>query len=1105
MKQIQINLNKRIKIISLITLILFSILGIRLAILTIAKGSYYKEISENSRIKDIYITGPRGEIRDRNGILLAGNRPMFTLQILKDEFKGLKADEKNYYILKTISLLEKDAITYNNDFPISIYDFKYMDTSDYFKTDLSPEDRVINLILENNLLADVIDKYFYNKSSENEFYYFPVQNIINSLEFNSKVVPINYKIVDQQIVYSFNEGIELSSWYRENQIDPGTDAKSSLLTMVGANKTILKKMLASPINRQIVYNVLVEKGLNENIVLDKFSITYKNSFENLKRTLMDSYDQVTMETTAEQDFIILFEANSLKNFLKHPVVENEFNIAKSLKEIFDAEKSEIVFSYEIKDEAPVYKLTNDENVDEIIVIDRIYQEIVEKALLKQLFKDENILKYAQKQLINDGVNSGISIANGFEYVALNNLNAFYKKFALSEDSTNDEIFDKIRDYYSLAEDLSLPEIYGILNVYNELDKHGNLAYLPVNFSYGLKNNTVAKIEESLADFDGFKVSLEPVRYYPNGETASHILGYMGKISQAGEIEEYVNKQKYNPDTLIGKTGIEESFQKNLYGENGYKRVEVDTYGNTTNVLEEIKPKPGDNIYLSIDYKLQKRAEYALDTILKKIRQGGTVHSTWGDYDVVWSSDKRKPYTNATSGAVMAVDVNTGEVLAMASYPQYDPNLFATGISAADWDGLIPEDQNNPLAPRPLYNVATQTSIQPGSTFKMITGLAGLEKGLSPKLKIDDRGYIEIGNTTFGCWLWNQSRQMHGPLNIVEAIRDSCNYFFYTLALGKNQQTGEQIGVQLSIEDISKMAEKFGLGSKTGIEINIPQESANGVPKPASKIQNGKDSLRSWLERNIDKFYYGEEDFKGNLRQATIDKIISWVDLEEELSLKEVYDNLAKLNLDGTRRVSEETKDTLADIIKFTYLKSSRWTIADTINITIGQGQNSYTLAQMTNYVASIANNGYKNKLTLINNIKNSDNSIVQYTSESTRERIELNNYDNLSYLREGMRLAAISGLNKPVFEEFPVKVALKTGTAERSGFNPVTKEKYDSFAYEVAFAPYDNPRIAVGVVIFQGGSGANCSPIVREVIAEYMGLYRQEESDTIPIDMNVIP
>ena len=196
---------------------------------------------------------------------------------------------------------------------------------------------------------------------------------------------------------------------------------------------------------------------------------------------------------------------------------------------------------------------------------------------------------------------------------------------------------------------------------------------------------------------------------------------------------------------------------------------------------------------------------------------------------------------------------------------------------------------------------------------------------------------------------------------------------------------------------------------------------------------------------------------------------------------------------------------MADIIKFTYLKSSRWTIADTINITIGQGQNSYTLAQMTNYVASIANNGYKNKLTLINNIKNSDNSVVQFTSENTRERIELNDYDNLTYLKEGMRLAAISGLNKPVFADFPVKVALKTGTAERSGVNPVTKEKYDSFAYEVAFAPYDNPRIAVGVVIFQGGSGANCSPIVREVIAEYMGLYRQEEADTIPIDMNVIP
>lgn len=1105
MKNLQRELSKRLKTITIVTIVLFILLAFRLAILTIAKGSYFKEISDNMRIKDIYITAPRGEIRDRNGILLAGNKPLFTLQILKDEFSGIKAEKKNSLILKVISLLERDSINYNSEFPLSIYSYKYADTSDYFKTKLSPEDRVVDLIIKHGLVNQIIDRYFYNKSSKNEFYYFPVQSLINSLEFNSKVVPIEYKLVDNRLIYNFKSGFELSSWYSDNQLPNNTDAKSSLILLINNNKTIIKKMLANPINRKIIYDLLVENNIQENIILENISVVYRNSYENLKRNLMEAYEQINMHTSAEQDFIILFEKNSLKNFLKHELVENEINIAESVQKLFKEKGIKLDFTYVINEGIPHYSLNNDAANDEAIAIDEIYNQIVLNGILGDLLKNEKLLNYAQKQLIKDGVNSGISINNGFEYVSINNLNNFYKRYKITKDLTNEEMFNAVRNFYSIDKDLSLPEVYGMLNVYNELEKYGNLAYLPVNFSYGLKNDTVAKIEEQLAEFDGFKVSLEPVRSYPNGETASHILGYMGKISQSNEIDEYVNKQNYNPDTLIGKTGVEESFQKNLYGENGYKRVEVDTYGNTTNTLEEIKPKSGDNIYLSIDYKLQKRAEHALSSILKTIRNGGTVFSPWGNYDVVWSTDNGRPYKNATSGAVMAVDVKTGEILAMASYPAYDPNLFSTGISSADWEGLIPADQDNPLAPRPLYNVATQTSIQPGSTFKMITALAGLEKGLDPKLKIDDRGFIVIGDTEFGCWLWNQSKLMHGPLNVVDAIRDSCNYFFYTLALGQNQKTGEYIGVQLGIDDIAQMAEKFGLGSKTGIEINIPQEAANGVPNPKVKNDVGRAGLKRWLNANIDRFYIGKAKFDGKLREETIDTIVKWVDLEEVPSLKEIYTNLSKLDLNGAMKVRDKHKDTLADIIKFTYLNSAKWTMSDTINITIGQGQNSYTLAQMTNYVSAIANDGYKNKLTLINNIKNSDNSIVQFQNETTSERIELNNYENLKYLREGMLKASTSGLNSSVFSEFPVKVALKTGTAERSGINPVTKEKYDSFAYEVAFAPYDNPRIAVGVVVFQGGSGANCSPIVREVIAEYMGLYREEEPDIVPNDMDLIP
>ena len=1104
MKNSDRNLNNRFKILYLFVVVLFLLLTFRLASLTIAQGEHYKSLSENMRIKDIYLTAPRGEIRDRNGILLAGNKPMFTLQLLKDEFIPLKAEEKNSLILKAITLLERDSINYNSSFPMTIYNFEYENKSDYFVTELSPQDTVIDKIIQNNLVSSLIDSYYLNSTDVNSFSYFPVQNIINSLEFNSKYVPINYSLKDGNIQYSFFDDVDLNSWYDENNIPRGTSPKESILLMVKDNKTIIKKLLANPINRKIIYDLLVERNLIDNIILDNYKISYQKDFENQKITLMKKYQEITMETSAKQDFYILFKENSLRNFIKSPVAD-DFNIGQILMDLYAENNIPLDFTFSINEGLINYKSIDNSVSEESIIIDSIYNTIIENNLLDQLFAIPNIRSKAQNQLISDGINSGISISDNFEYVSLINLKNFYERYGIKIDSRNDEIFKSIKEYYKIPENLSIFEIYGMLNVYEELSKDGALAYLPVNFSYGLKDKTVAKFEEQLSDFSGFQISLEPVRYYPNGEVASHILGYMGKISQSNEIETYINKQKYNPDTLIGKTGIEESFQKNLYGENGYKRVEVDSRGNTSQVLEEVKPVPGDNIYLSIDYHLQKRAETALDDILGIIRSGGTVNSPWGDYSVVWSSDNNRPYINATSGAVMAVDVKTGEVLAMASYPSYDPNLFSTGISNADWEGLIPEDQENPLAPRPLYNVSTQTAIQPGSTFKMVTALAGLEKGLDPKLKINDMGYIEIGDTEFGCWLWNQSHEMHGPMDVVDAIRDSCNYYFYSLALGRNQRTNEDVGVKLSIDDISQMAEKFGLGEKTGLEINIPSEANVGVPNPNIKTETGKANLRRWLNNSIEKYYIGKEILDETRKINIIDEIVSWIDLPKELNLKEVYDNLAILGLDGTMKTGDAVGNTLADIVKFTFLNNAKWTMADTINITIGQGENAYTLAQMTNYVASIANGGTKNKLTLINNIKSPDNNTLEFENEPISNLINLSNYNNLTYLKEGMKEAAVSGLNSSVFSEFPVQVGIKTGTAERSGINPVTKEKYDSFAYEVAFAPYDDPRIAVGVVIFQGGSGANCSPIIREVIAEYMGLYREQESDNLPIEMDLIP
>jgi len=638
-----------------------------------------------------------------------------------------------------------------------------------------------------------------------------------------------------------------------------------------------------------------------------------------------------------------------------------------------------------------------------------------------------------------------------------------------------------------------------MSLYDQLDKQGQRAYQPINIAYGIKDATVAKIEEGFVEYPGIQVSIEPVRYYPEKESAAHILGYLGKISQSSEIEKYVVENNYSPNDIIGKTGIEEKYELTLKGKNGVKRVEVDVLGNRTNVIDEEEAIPGSNIYLTIDLELQKVAEKSLEYGLEKIREGGVFESKWGNYKFGTSNSKKRPYINATSGAVVVTSVKTGEILALANYPSYDPNLFATGISKSDWESLFPEHEEDLLAPRPLYNIAIQTAIQPGSTFKMVTALAALEKGMNPNKTIRDMGYVQFGSAKFGCWYWNSYGRTHGNTNLYDAIRDSCNYYFYSLALGYNQRTGQSVGVTLGIEDIAEMAKKLGLNDKTGIEIDVPQEASGGVPNPQSKIMVTQALLRNYLNSYIRSYIKEGFEFTDKEIQEKIDEIVSWLEEDDIISRNEVIRRLDAMGIEP-EKVLPGDREGLADKIKYTYLNFAGWNITDTLNVTIGQGQNAYTPVQIANYIATIANGGYKNKLTLINSIKNYDNSQTLYEREVASERIDLNNYENLEHVKLGMRKVVTEGSVKSIFKDFPISVAAKTGTAQRSGINPVTGDTYDEYAWFVAFAPYEDPEIAISIVLFQGGSGGYAAPIAREIIAEYFGLNDTNVEERLPFE-----
>ena len=1062
----------RYNVLNLLTLILVGVLMLRLANLTLVQGSYYRELSNTRRLKEIEVTGPRGEIRDRYGRLLAGNKPSFTVQMSKDELNIKDKKEKNNILLGLVRLLEEDGASYIDSFPIDLNVFKYIDSSINNEANINANERVIDILIENNLISELL--------STNNFY----QPYDEHYRFSLK----------DKALYILNE----------YDLDPEDRDDTGL---IGSNlledKIMMRKLISHPISRKSIYDFLERKGLAENIYLEEYSISFDNEYMDIKRELSNSFDFVNADTTAKEDFINLVKTSSLKSLLQVTKLDEEndkvFAPGQKLLDMVSKKRDipmEIAFSEDKQNIIYNYRGENLEKEPVEILIDLAKEE----NLLDDFIIDDEIKFIAQQELLNNGINARISVSKDFEYAPINNKINWLNSNGVDEYENNEDLFNKIKKNYEIDPSLSKYESKSILFLHDKLNKQGHMAYQPINVAYGIKDTTVAKIEEQLVEYPGINISVEPVRYYPQGETAAHILGYLGKISQAGEIEKYVVEKKYSPNDIIGKTGVEESFEDLLRGTSGRKKVEVDVFGNTTKIIDSEKSVPGNNLYLTIDSKLQKVAEKALEKNLKAIQTGGIYESPWGDYKVGINKGEKRPYSNATSGAVVAIDVKTGELLAMSSFPSYDPNLFSTGISSADWASLFPEDERDSLAPRPLYNIASQTAVQPGSVFKMVTGLAGLEKGLSPSQYINARGYVEVGTDTLGCWIWNQSRGVHGNMNLSDALRDSCNYYFYSLALGENQRTKQNIGVKVEIEDIVDVSKKLGLNDKTGIEINIPSEYSGGVPNPQRKIILSKRRLSNYLSDNIKEYVKKDKNKTQSEINDIIEEIVSWLEYDIELTRGQVVSNLESMDIDSNLILPGNNGRSLTDIIKYDYLKFAGWTMHDTLQVTIGQGESSYTPIQMANYIATIANGGYRNQLTLVKNVKNYNNSVVLLENQVESDRIDLNDYENLEHVKKGMLEVTTRGTAKDIFKDFPIRVGAKTGTAQKEGNNPVTGEKYDGFAWFVAFAPYDEPEIAIATVIFQGGSGGYAGPLTRDIMAEYLGLNVEANRDLLPFN-----
>ena len=587
--------------------------------------------------------------------------------------------------------------------------------------------------------------------------------------------------------------------------------------------------------------------------------------------------------------------------------------------------------------------------------------------------------------------------------------------------------------YKIDKNLSDSDARKILVVRDLIKSQGYSQYNPITIATDISQKTISQLEESAIELPGVSVAVEPVRYYPNTTLASHILGHMGKMP-SGQEDKYLNREEgktYSKGDTVGISGIEKSYEEQLRGVDGYKKVQVDALGRITRELDVSEPKSGDTVYLSIDKDLQEDTENALKGVLEALRVGGTYKSKYGNK--TFSSVAK----NAASGAVIAIDAKNGDVLSMASYPNYNPNKFVNGISYEDYQALQPKNKNDVLAANPQVNLATQGVFQPGSTFKMVTGMAAIDNGLSPNYAIQDTGVIRLGgpkSRPFADLIWHKSRSNHGYTDLYKAIQESCNIYFYTIGSGKNYTGGKDPSVKVGAKGIIEYAKKFGLDDYTGLNEEI-DERKGSVPNMAAKLETTKTLLRDYLTKEMANDFTDISKSKNPKEyENRIEEIVSWADETKTVGRVEAMERLTKM------KVKEDRVETLADSIVFSYLNFAKWSTADTFNISIGQGENQYTPAQMARYVAAIGNGGNLVELSVVDRVISNDYNNVDI-DENKVEKIDFNNHEKLKDLIEGMKRVSTQGSGKVIFgPNYPISVASKTGTAEKSGKIPTENE-----------------------------------------------------------------
>ncbi len=482
-------------------------------------------------------------------------------------------------------------------------------------------------------------------------------------------------------------------------------------------------------------------------------------------------------------------------------------------------------------------------------------------------------------------------------------------------------------------------------------------FKPVKIKSDIDWDELARLEFNKVHLPGLVVDVRPRRAYNYGVLASHLLGYIGEVDE-NELRQ-TKETPYRMGADIGKYGVEQRWEPDLRGTDGGRQIEVDAVGREIKPLQTVDPLPGNNVVLTIDLDLQRVAEEAFQ-------------------------DK--------NGALVAIDPQTGRILSMVSRPFFDPSIFARNITAEEWKSLIENPYN------PLQNKTIQCQYPPGSVFKVITAIAGLESGIiTPETQLTCTGAFHYGNRDFRCF----KHEGHGTLSLHRAIVESCDVYFY------------QVGLKVGVDRIAHYAHEFGLGQTTGIP--LPHEKSGTIPSTL------------WKKKRFGQPWYSGE----------------------------------------------------------------------TLSISVGQGYVNATPLQLAMLMATVANGQRRFLPQVVERVENiQGKSIREYPPvEIGRANIS---EKTLQIVREALR----GVVNEPhgtggASAVKGIQVAGKTGTAQvvhmernfRRGDTQRLPFQFRDHAWFAAYAPFEDPRIAVAVLVEHGGyGGAAAAPIAKKVIEKYLGV-----------------